>query len=88
LPSNWLGGAAVPAKRPEEICELFKQYMAVGDIESLLGIYDSEVVFLNQSGELKRGKEEFRQELAPLAAKRKPSLISASIKSSELATLP
>jgi ketosteroid isomerase-like protein len=42
--------------------------MAAGNIESLLSIYDSEVVFLNQSGELRRGKEEFRQELAPLVA--------------------
>ena len=24
------------ARNPEEICELFKQYMAAGDIESLL----------------------------------------------------
>jgi ketosteroid isomerase-like protein len=56
----------MPAKRPEEICELFKQYMAAGDIESLLNIYDPELVFLNQSRELRRGKKEFRQELAPL----------------------
>lgn len=34
----------------------------------LLSIYDPELVFLNQSRELKRGKEEFRQELAPLVA--------------------
>jgi ketosteroid isomerase-like protein len=60
------GGAAMAAKRPEDICELFKQYMAAGDIESLLSIYDSEVAFLNQSRELRRGKEEFRKELAPL----------------------
>lgn len=58
----------MPARTPEEICELFKQYMAAGDIESLLTIYDSEVVFLNRSREFRRGREELRQELAPLAA--------------------
>ncbi|HEY7095598.1 MAG TPA: nuclear transport factor 2 family protein [Terriglobales bacterium] len=56
------------AKSPEQICELFKQYMAAGEIESLLGIYDAEVVFLNQSREAKRGREELRPELARLAA--------------------
>jgi ketosteroid isomerase-like protein len=58
----------VPAKTPEEICALFKGYMAAGDIESLLSFYDFEVTFLNESRELKRGKSEFRQELVPLAA--------------------
>jgi ketosteroid isomerase-like protein len=56
------------AKTPEEICELFKQYMAAGDIESLLGIYDHEVTFLNQSREFKRGREELREELTALAS--------------------
>jgi ketosteroid isomerase-like protein len=58
----------MPAKTPEEICSLFQQYMAEGDIESLLDIYDPEAVFLNQSGEVKGGRQEIRQELAPLAA--------------------
>ena len=58
----------MPAKSPEEICRLFQQYMAEGDIESLLSIYDPEAVFLNQSGEVKKGRQGLRQELAPLAA--------------------
>jgi uncharacterized protein (TIGR02246 family) len=56
------------AKTPEEICSLFKQYMAEGAIESLLDIYDPEAVFLNQSGETKQGRDEIRQELAAFAA--------------------
>lgn len=44
--------------------------MAAGDIESLLNIYDLEVVFLNERRELKQGRHELRQELAPLAAAR------------------
>lgn len=56
------------AKNPEEICRLFKQYMAEGDVESLLGIYDREAVFLNQSGETKNGREGLREVLTPLAA--------------------
>jgi ketosteroid isomerase-like protein len=57
----------MPAKSPEEICRLFQQYMAEGDIDSVLSVYDPEAVFLNQSRELKKG-EELKQELAPLVA--------------------
>ena len=56
------------AKSPEEICRLFKQFMAEGNIDSVLSLYDPEVVFLNQSGEVKEGWEGLRQELAPFAA--------------------
>ena len=56
------------ARSPEEICRLFQQYMAEGDIDAVLGIYDAEAVFLNQSGEVKKGVEGLRQELAPFAA--------------------
>jgi len=45
----------MPARSPEEICNLFQQHMAAGDIESLLSLYDPEAVFLNQSREVKRG---------------------------------
>lgn len=58
----------MPAKTPEEICELFKQAMAAGDLDTLESLYDPEVVFLNQSREVKRGKQAVRSELAPLAA--------------------
>jgi ketosteroid isomerase-like protein len=60
--------AKMPARTPEEICSLFKQYMAEGDLESLLEIYDPEAVFLNQSGETNQGRHGMRQVLAPLAA--------------------
>ena len=56
------------AKSPEQICQLFQQYMAGGDIEALLSIYDPEAVFLNQSGEVKHGRQGLREELAPLAS--------------------
>ena len=56
------------AKSPEEICRLFQQYMAEGDIDSVLRVYDADAVFLNQSGEVKKGEEELRQELAQFAA--------------------
>lgn len=56
------------AKTPEEICSLFKQYMAEGDLESLVTLYDPQAVFLNQSRETKEGPEEIRQELARMAA--------------------
>jgi ketosteroid isomerase-like protein len=57
----------MPAMSPEEICRLFQRYMAEGAIDSVLSVYDPEAVFLNQSGELKKG-EGLKQELAPLVA--------------------
>ena len=58
----------MPAKSPEEICSLFHQYMAQGDIDGLLSLYDSEAVMLDKSGEVKKGAEGLRQNLAPFAA--------------------
>jgi uncharacterized protein (TIGR02246 family) len=58
----------MPATSPEQICHQFKEYMAKGDIEALLSIYDPDVVFLNQSGELKKGRQGLRGELAPFAS--------------------
>ena len=43
--------------------------MREGDLESLLTLYDREAVFLNESGEAKKGKE-LRDELSPFAATR------------------
>lgn len=54
-------------KSPEEICELFRKYMAGGDLEALLSIYDDEAAFLSESGEVKTGKQGLRDALAPLA---------------------
>jgi uncharacterized protein (TIGR02246 family) len=63
-------GETMPAKTPEEICSLFKQYMAEGDLEALVNIYDLEAVFLSESGQVKTGRKEIREQLAPLAAAR------------------
>jgi ketosteroid isomerase-like protein len=57
----------MPAKSPEEICHLFKRYMAEGDLDSLLSVYDPEAVFLNWSGEVKKGAA-LREELAHFAS--------------------
>jgi ketosteroid isomerase-like protein len=58
------------AKSPEEICSLFRRYMAEGDIDSVLSIYDPNAVILSHSGELMKGSEALRQQLAPLAAEK------------------
>ena len=57
------------ATSPEEICRLFQQHMHAGNLELLFGLYDSEAVFLSETGETKTG-EELRRELAPFAAAR------------------
>jgi hypothetical protein len=38
------------ANTPEDICLLFSQYMREGDIDSVLSVYDPNVVFLIASG--------------------------------------
>jgi ketosteroid isomerase-like protein len=56
------------AKTPEEICYLFKQYMAEGNLDAVLSVYDPEAVIVNRAGEVKKGADGLRQQLAPLAA--------------------
>ena len=58
------------AETPAEICRLFQQYMTAGDLESLLTLYDTEAVFLNESGELMKGVEGLREALTSLATVR------------------
>ena len=44
--------------------------MAEGDVESLLTLYDPDAVFLNQAGEVKKGRQGMREVLTPLATSR------------------
>jgi hypothetical protein len=74
-------------KTPEEICRLFRQYITEGNIDSVLSVYEPEVAFLNQAGEVKRGEQELRAELVPFAAAMQ-SLTSVSNRSSSLVILP
>jgi uncharacterized protein (TIGR02246 family) len=64
----------MPAKDPKDICRLFQQAMADGDLESALNLYDSEAVFVKQTGEVTKGKQALKAELAPLAG-RKPRFV-------------
>jgi uncharacterized protein (TIGR02246 family) len=58
----------MPANSPEDICRLFQQYMAVGDLDAVLSVFDPEAVLVNPSGEVQQGRDGLRQELAPVAA--------------------
>ena len=58
----------MPANSPEDICRLFQQSMAAGDLDAVLSVFDPEVVLVNQSGEVTQGRDGLRQELAPFAA--------------------
>jgi uncharacterized protein (TIGR02246 family) len=60
----------VLARSPQEICTLFQRYMAEGNLESVLDLYDPEAVFIKESGEVTDGREALKAELAPLAAAR------------------
>lgn len=58
----------MPANNPEEICRLFQQHMATGDLEAVLTLYDPDAAFVNRAGEVIKGQEGLRRELSPLAA--------------------
>ena len=47
----------MPANSPEDICRLFQQAMAEGDLESVMSAYDPQAVFVNPAGEIKKGKD-------------------------------
>lgn len=59
----------MPANTPEEICRLFQQYMLTGDLDAVLTLYDREVAFLNQAGDVIRGRDRLKLELSPLVAR-------------------
>lgn len=52
------------ANSPEEICRLFQQGMAEGDLDAVLSLYDPEAVFLNQAGEVTKDRDDLKRELA------------------------
>lgn len=56
----------MPAMSPEDICRLFQLFMAEGDLDSVMSLYDPDAVFVNQSGEVTKGRHDLRQELAPI----------------------
>jgi uncharacterized protein (TIGR02246 family) len=58
----------MPAHSPEDICRLFQQSMAAGDLDAVLSVYDPEAVLVNPSGEVTQGRDGLRQELTPVAA--------------------
>src|SRR4030095_17031691 len=58
------------AGSPDEICRLFQKYMREGDLDSVLNLYDPEAVFLDRTGETKRGAE-LRAVLALLTAEQR-----------------
>lgn len=60
----------MPAHTPEDICRLFQQAMANGDLESVFSLYDAEAVFVNQTGAVTKGRHELKEELALLVAKK------------------
>jgi hypothetical protein len=55
---------------PAEICQLFQRYMREGDMDSVLSLYDTEVVFLNEAGQEITGIEALKSELAPFVSRK------------------
>ncbi len=55
------------ARSPEELDQLFAQYLKAGDLDALMSLYESSAA-LNMQGEVKTGLEALRQEMAPFAA--------------------
>jgi uncharacterized protein (TIGR02246 family) len=55
------------AKTPEEVDQLFVKFMKEGDVDSVIDLYDPEVTFVNQAGEIKKGRSAIREELGRFA---------------------
>src|SRR5262245_4434827 len=77
----------MPATTPEEICRLFQRYMAEGNIDRVLSLYDSEVAFITESGDIIRGVKALRLELAPFAAAKFDFHIEQVIQSDDIALM-
>lgn len=60
----------MPATSPEEMCRLFQQAMAEGDLDAALSLYDPQAVFVKRSGEVTKDRDDLRRELAPLVVTR------------------
>jgi ketosteroid isomerase-like protein len=60
----------MPANDPAEICQLFQRYMRQGDMESVLSLYDKEIVFINEAGQEISGIEALKEELAPFVSRK------------------
>jgi ketosteroid isomerase-like protein len=58
----------MPARTPIEVDDLFVKYMREGDLQSILDLYDSEIAFVNQAGEIKKGITVVQEELSHFAA--------------------
>ncbi|NGZ04573.1 MAG: hypothetical protein CV090_16150 [Nitrospira sp. WS238] len=58
----------MPAHSPEDICRLFQPQMPAGDLDAVLTLYDRDVAFLNQAGEVIRGHDRLKQELSSFVA--------------------
>ena len=48
----------MPARTPDEIGRLFRQYMHDGDLDAVMTLYDREAVFVNQAAELSSGRRD------------------------------
>jgi ketosteroid isomerase-like protein len=59
----------MPANSPEDICRLFQQHMAAGDLDAVLSVFDLEAVLVNWSGEVTQDRDGLKRELAPLVAR-------------------
>jgi uncharacterized protein (TIGR02246 family) len=58
----------MPARSPKEIDDLFVEYMKNGDLESVLTLYEDDVIFVNREGQPRLGTAALREELASFAA--------------------
>jgi uncharacterized protein (TIGR02246 family) len=58
----------MPASSPQEIDDLFVEYMKNGDLESVLTLYEDEVIFVNREGQPRHGTVALREELRSFAA--------------------
>lgn len=61
--------AAAPCT-PEDICRVFADAMARGDLAGVLDVYDHDAVFVAASGDVTTSRDELRDAVAPLVIAR------------------
>jgi uncharacterized protein (TIGR02246 family) len=58
----------MPARKPEDLGQLFVQAVKTGDVEAVLALYEPGASMTNQQGEVRSGADAIRQDMARFAA--------------------
>lgn len=83
------GGAKMPARKPEEIHDLFAQALSAGDVDAVISLYEPDAILAPQPGQVVRGRAAIREALAGYLALKPVFTLQSSkvIQSGDIALL-